>query len=138
MYSTNYYVAAHWLNNSLILCNNITDVDPNIYENCRFSLFRDDDDQDDDDEDGEAEDYRETDPFGLQHPDSDREIFQWYLTDCSESEVEFLEEHFGLLFTFSDVLDLFVLCVDHFGTNWKYVHHDTDLENAAREEGQEK
>ena len=104
------------------------------YELCH----RHDDDQDDDDEENEAEDWHESDPFGLYHPDCDREIFQWFLTDCSQNDVEYLEEHFGLLFTFSDVLDLYVLCVDHFGTSWKYVHCDTDLECAAREEGQDR
>ena len=135
MYSTNYKVAAHWLNNNLILCNDIPNIDESIIENMRFSC---DPEDTDDDEDSEAEDWHETDPFGLWHPESYREIFQWFLTDCSESDVEFLEEHFGILFTFSPVLDLYVLCVDHYGTSWDYVHCYTDLENAAREEGQDK
>jgi hypothetical protein len=59
------------------------------------------------------------------------EIYQWYLTDCNLSDVEFLEEHFGLMFTYSNKLDLFVLCVAHFGTAWDGVMVDTDLEQAA-------
>ena len=70
--------------------------------------------------------------------DLDTDIFQWYLTDCSESEVEFLEEHFGLLFTFSDTLDLYILAVDHFGTSWDYVYCDTDLDVAVRKLGESK
>ena len=112
-YGTNYGVAANWLNNSLILCNDIVEKDFSVYENCRFSTY---------DEETETE----------------KEIFQWYLTDCSESDVEYLEEHFGLLFSYSEMLDLYVLCVDHFGTNWYWVYCDTDLESAQRNEGERK
>lgn len=97
------------MNNSLILCNDITN-DPSLYDNMRFSVVEQD--------------------------DNFREIYQWFLTDCSESEVEFLEQHFGLLFTYSKMLDLFVLCVDHYGTAWDYVYWTTDLENAACEIGE--
>lgn len=30
-YKTNYSVAVNWCNNALILCNNITEIDPSIY-----------------------------------------------------------------------------------------------------------
>jgi hypothetical protein len=94
---TTYAEAVNWLNNSLILCNNITEIDTSIYDNMRFS------------------DYDE-------ESDSYTEIYQWYITDCSEGDVEYLEKHFGLLFTYSDLLDKYILCVDHYGTSWKYVH----------------
>lgn len=103
-YPTNYRKAVKWLNNSLILCNNIVN-DPSLYDNMRFPLIDED--------------------------DNAIEIYQWFLTDCSESEVEFLEQHFGLKFTFSDALDLYVLCVDHYGTSWDYVYWTTDLEQAS-------
>ena len=38
-YKTNYSVAVNWCNNALILCNNITEIDPSIYDNMRFELF---------------------------------------------------------------------------------------------------
>ena len=136
MYSTNYSVAVNWLHNDFILCNNIPEIDPSVFDNMRFSLYRDDDDQDDDEDN--YDDEKDTPSYELHHPDCDREIFQWYLTNCSDEDVAFLEEHFGLLFTYSDTLELYVLCVDHFGTSWSYVHCDTDLENAIREEGQER
>lgn len=56
IYRTNYKVAVSWLNNNLILCNNIFDIDDNI-------------------------DYLMSD----QVPD----IYQYYLTDCSQSDVDF-------------------------------------------------
>lgn len=85
------------------MCNNITDVD--TFLEYRFDFYNE--------EDGTYTD-----------------IYQHYLTDCSLDDVEFLEEHFGLLFAYSETLDLYVLCVDHYGTAWDYVPCDTDLENA--------
>ena len=55
------------------------------------------------------------------------EIYQYYITNCSE----FLNEHFGLMFSYSEVLDVWVLLVDHCGTGWDYVEIDTDLHTAA-------
>lgn len=108
-YGTNYDVAVHWLNNSLILCNNIQFLDASVYENAHF-------------------DWSEAD-----------EIFQWFLTSCTDSDVEFLEDYFpGLLFTFSEKLDTWVLCVNHWGTDWSYVRQDTYLKYAERELGEAK
>lgn len=109
-FTTNYKVATQWLDNCYILCNNIAEIDNTVYDNIRFSL---------EDE-----------------VDSTIEIFQWYLTDCSESEVEYLEETFGLKFTYSELLEVFVLCVDHYGTAWDYVYCETTNENAARKLGE--
>ena len=92
---TTYRIATHWCYNSFILCNNIAEIDESIWDNARFNF---------EDEDG-----------------NEREIYQYYITDCSESDVEFLEKNFKLLFTYSDKLDCFVLCVDHCGTGWDYV-----------------
>lgn len=107
--STNYRTAAHWLNGSLILCNEIQNEEY-FLENCRFNLFDEN--------------------------DNPVDIFQTYLTNYSLDDVRFLEDHFGLLFSYSDKLDLFVLCVDHYGTSWDYVYCSTDLENAVRKLGE--
>lgn len=93
---TNYFLAAHWLNNSLVLCNQIPEIDDSIWDNMRFDLFDED--------------------------ESQIEIYQWFITDCSESDVEWLEKSFGLLFTYSDLLECYILCVDHWGTSWDYVY----------------
>ena len=92
---TNYYNAVHYLHNNLILCNEIVEIDGSVRENVRFDLK---------DEEGRTV-----------------EIFQWFLTDASEDDVEWLEKSFHLKFTYSDKLDLYVLCVDHFGTPWNGV-----------------
>ena len=112
MYATNYAVAVNWLNNDFVLCNNIPEVDPSIWDNLRFDLEYDE--------------------------DSYREIYQYFLTSASERDVQWLEEHFGLLFTYSELLDLYVLCVDHYGTNWSYVYWECDFKNGARELGETK
>lgn len=88
---TTYNIATHWLDGGLVLCNNIGEIDESIWDNMRFEW------------------------------EEDSEIYQWYLTSYSESDVEYLESTFGLLFTYSDKLDCFVLCVDHWGTMWSGV-----------------
>ena len=55
--------------------------------------------------------------------DSYTEIFQWFISDCTESDVEYLEKYFDLKFTYSDMLDCYILCVTHFGTSWDYVRN---------------
>lgn len=75
---------------SLVLCNNIKDVDYSIFENADF------------DKDGEF--------------DWDN-IYQFWITDCNKYDVERLEKVFGLLFTYSDMLDCYILCVTNFGTS---------------------
>lgn len=99
---TTYLTAVNWLNNSRILCNDICRIDETFWDNCRFNL-----------EEGD-------------------EIFQFFLTNCSQSDVEFLEQHFGLLFAYSELLDLYVLCVNHYGTHWDSVPCYTDIEMAAK------
>ena len=101
-FETTYATAVNWLNNSRILCNDICRIDETFWENCRFDIEKGD------------------------------EIFQFFLTNCSEGDVEFLEQHFGLLFSYSELLDLYVLCVDHYGTSWDCVPCYTDIEMAAK------
>lgn len=116
LYQTNFYVASHWLHNALILANEIGSIDPSVYDNMRFSFY-------------------EEDEYG---DETEVEIYQWFLTDCSDFDVRFLEEHFGLKFTYSDLLGLYILCVTHYGTSWDYVYWETDIPQAARELGDKK
>jgi len=88
---TTYNIAAHWLDGGLVLCNNIGEIDESIWDNMRFEQ------------------------------EEDSEIYQYYLTSWTESDVQYLEKTFGLLFTYSEKLDCFVLCVDHWGTMWSGV-----------------
>lgn len=106
---TDYYTAVHWLGNALILCNNITEVDFSVAENIEY-------------------------PESMEDEDRERcEIFQWFLTNMSGDDKEWMQENFpNLIFSYSDKLELWVLCVDHYGTMWKGVSTTTNCENAAK------
>lgn len=160
-YKTNFAVAKNWLNNKYILCNEIAELDESVWMNIMpdYNVGFDENDPSTFvcpecgeeirlskvvDEDGE-----ETGEYAcgacdtVFEPDAEYrsqndEIFQWLLSDCDRGDVEFLRKHFGLKFSYSDMLDLYVLCVTHYGTAWDYVSWKTDLEQAAREEGQPK
>lgn len=106
---TTYNIAAHWLDGGLVLCNNIGEIDPTIWENCRFDL---------EDEEG-----------------NQIEIYQYFLTSWSVGDVEYLEKTFGLLFTYSEKLDCFILCIDHWGTMWESVPCEVLNEDWAKVNG---
>ena len=92
----NYKEAVEWFGNHCVLCNNIPQIDESIFDNANFDWY---------DDENEME----------------VEIFQWYITNCTQDEVVYLSDRFGLLFTYSDLLDCYILCVDHCGTSWDYV-----------------
>lgn len=109
---TNYYAAVNWLHGSLILCNEIPKIDYSVWDNMRKELY--------DEETGEYTD-----------------IYQWYLTSYSGWSVEWMEKTFpDLIFTYSDMLDLYVLCVDHFGTSWDYVMTTCTIPVCERKQGE--
>lgn len=116
-YSTTYAVAASWGGCETILCNNVAYIDENLFdETIGYEPISYED------EDEEEEGYEE---------DRYPEIYQFYLTNCSEDYCRFLNEHFGLMFAYSEILDLWVLLVDHCGTSWDYVEIETDLATAS-------
>lgn len=99
LYQTNYSIAVHWCHNALILCNEIVNIDPSVYDNIEWP------------DSEESEEEREA-----------HEIYMWFLTDCNRFDKEYLQSHFpGLIFSYSEKLALWVLCVDHYGTGWDYV-----------------
>lgn len=88
-----YDKAVSYLKNNIVLCNNIVDIDDDL--DIRFNQYDED-----------------------HNPIT---IFQFFITDCSEDDVDFLEDSFDLKFAYSPLLDVYVLCVDHWGTSWDYV-----------------
>lgn len=91
-YYIDYHSAVHWLNGSLILCNDIPSIDEYFWDNADFSL-----------------------------DDSD-EIYQYFFTSYTDDDVRWMQKHFpDLLFAYSEKFGLWVLCVDHWGTSWDYV-----------------
>lgn len=87
----------------IVLCNNITEVDDEIWDNV--------DESDLIDEDGDEM--------------NDLEIYQYYLCNVSEWVKEQLKGT-GVILSYSKVLDCDVLMVQHWGTLWDYVM--TDIE----------
>ena len=57
--------------------------------------------------------------------DENLEIFQYYLCNLNEYEKERLTE-FGIILSYSNKLDLDVLCVEHYGTPWDSVLTDVE------------
>ena len=61
----------------------------------------------------------------------DDEIYQYYLCNLSKCDKEALIDY-GIIVSYSDMLDLDVIMVDHWGTSWDYVM--TDIEWVDTEE----
>lgn len=93
---TDFKTAATWGSCNLILCNNLPEIDPSVWDNMRFDYY-----------DEESDSYKD--------------IFQWFITDLNEWQVEYQERTFDLQYTYSDLLDCYILCVLHFGTSWRGV-----------------
>lgn len=105
---TDYYTAVHWLKSAFILCNEIVENDESVIENIEY-------------------------PELTEEEMNRIEIFQWFLTNMSEEDKEWMQKNFpDLIFSYSDKLGLWILCVDHFGTMWKGVQTTTNCENAAK------
>lgn len=51
-----------------------------------------------------------------------REFFQFYMTDLNDEDVEWMNKNFpDLIYAYSEELEKWILCVDHYGTSWNYV-----------------
>ena len=95
----NYLDAVNYFENSRVLCNNMMQLDAETwFDNLWGDWFCE----------GEE----------CEMPD----IYQTYITDCSEDDVRYLCDCFGLLFYWSETLEAFILCVPHFGTHWSGVY----------------
>lgn len=149
LYHTNYSVAVNWCNNALVLCNNIPNIDDSVWDN--FEPIVDLDYEPEYDEEGEeilpkcpecGDELVQIGPnlecVECGYAEDPVEIFQWYITDCSEWDMKYLRDTFGLLFTYSNLLDCYILCVTHFGTGWDYVDWQTINPNAERKCGEKK
>ena len=55
--------------------------------------------------------------------DEDLDIHQYFLCNLSGYEREALTEY-GIILSYSNKLDLDILCVEHYGTSWDYVMTD--------------
>lgn len=97
--TTDYYTAAHWCGDGLVLVNNITEIDPNFYDE-NADLFAEN-------ESGDVPEY-----------------YQFFITNWTPGDVEYMKKTFDLKIGYSPLLDTPVLFVDHYGTAWDGVPCD--------------
>lgn len=97
-----YSTLVHRYLDNLILCNNILEIDENLYGNIEVGEI------------GE-----------------DTEIYQAYITDLNNYDVECMQQDLentnDIIIAYSDMLDCYILLVDHLGTSWDYVGTDIEL-----------
>ena len=83
----------------IVLCNEIVNVDPEcVYNNLVGSIY-----------DEERDEYTE--------------VFQWCLCNLTKWDIDWLNEldQDDLIILHSDLLDVDILAVTHWGTSWDYV-----------------
>lgn len=102
-----YYNAMEFIKFSRIMCNNICEIDPSVYENLEKKVNED-------------------------------EIFCWFLTNIDEDDKRLIDEIFPNTFTwtYSDLLDCYVLCRLVFGQSMTLdtAYVDLDKVSAYKEE----
>lgn len=90
-----------------ILCNNIENVDPSIIDDIQVGSLSYTD------EDGE-EIYKD--------------IYQYYIVNLNNWDIESLQKYDDeIIIAYSEVLDNYILLVDHFGTLWSGVLTDIEF-----------
>ena len=106
-----YARAVERLIDDIVLCNNITNIDYDIYCNIINEGYYDEEHDEEHDEE---------------------EFYQFYLCNLDDWQKDFLKET-NIIISYSDVLDCDVLMVDHYGTSWDYVMTDIEWTDNANE-----
>ena len=103
-----YRTLVHNFVDNLVLCNNILELDEFLFDNIVVGKI------------GE-----------------DTEIYQAYIIDIANYNIEYLQENLentnDIIIAYSNMLDCYVLLVDHFGTGWDYVSTDVKLTDSMEE-----
>jgi len=111
--TTTYADAVESIEN-MVLCNDISKLEDDVFfENvCEATLNEDDDDY--------------------------VEVYQYYITDCSDSDVDYLRRRYDLRFAWCEKLSVWVLLVTHWGTSWDCVEwHDNDEDDSDEDDSEE-
>lgn len=111
-----YRTIIEYFAHDIVLCNEIAKKDESVFENMQL-----DDTIKYYNEQGEeiTQDEYFDDPNAYEEND-DPEIFQYYICNLSDYNKEQLQKA-GIILSYSNMLDLDVICVDHWGTSWDYV-----------------
>lgn len=93
---------------SLILCNNILELDTELYDNIEVGKI-----------------------------EEDTDIYQAYITDLNSWQIERMQKDLGdtddIIIAYSQMLDCYILLVDHLGTSWDYVNTSFELTDNIEE-----
>ena len=102
-----YYTLLEYYDISRILCNKLPEIDSSIYDNIETGSLSYE-------EDGKT--YY-------------NDIYQYFIIDFSPWMLDDIKEKYSdeLIISYSDLLDNYVLMVDHFGTAWDYVLTDIEF-----------
>lgn len=107
-----------------VLCNSIPEVDPTIWDNVECGelcdYFNADGDYITRDE------YDELCENGEECEECYKEIYQYYLVG---SDALWVLKKANELVLYSELLDCYVWCVDHYGTGWDYVLTSLELDD---------
>ena len=127
---TSFLEAVNYNRQQSILCNNILEIDENIlWTDDRFIDEPMSEEEFEVNEEEKA--YYETYESYLDSFEQSRfEVYQWFITDLSQSDAEFKHRVFGLEFYYSEVLDCYIMPVYHLGTSWRILAcpvYDEDL-----------
>lgn len=105
-YTTTYAKAVSLINNMVWLNKDIREIDNNFVDQNYDILYKESENEDDEPQ--------------------EIEIHQYFVTDCTEWDIEWLKRDFpSLIFGYSSLLDRYILCVDHFGMIWDGVYIKT-------------
>ena len=94
--------------NNMVLCNKIGELDNSLYDNI------------------ETGSLTYTDDDGNEYYD---DVYQYFIIDFAPWMLDDIKEKYSdeLIITYSDLLECYVLLVDHFGTSWDYVLTDIEF-----------
>ena len=112
--TTTYADAVSTIRN-MVLCNDVAKLEDDVFfENVCEATFSEDDD-----------DYVE--------------VYQYYITDCNDYDVDYLRSRYDLRFAWCEKLGVWVLLVTHFGTMWSGVDwHDNESDSKEDNESDSK
>lgn len=115
----------------LVLCNNIEELDPSIWDNIETGDIAYYVDNEGNYKTREEYENDETGTIDIYYD----EVYQYFLCNLSRWDLDYIRDFKSdsIIVSYSDMLDCNVLMVTHWGTSWKYVITDIDLTDNINE-----